>query len=799
MIVKKIKTNNTIKKRYMEDIPYWLMAFLTNLIIASFAIVPYIIKGHGAFALSNDFSAETIPFGMLINKAYKSGEILWNSYIDLGSNFLESLNGYNSSPFLILQLLFPADFFPYIIGWIIIFKYSIAGLTSSLYLNRYTKKKYIVIIGSILYTFSSFQCTTIIFQFQDMVALFPLMLYSLEIFMEEKKKTPFIFACVLNCLCSVVGFVGIAFFLIIYFLIRYAIPQIKKNMIKGFGYMISNGVKLSLLAIISMSTIAIWVIPTIINLLGNTRASNRIICADWFNISTNSILMSIKSFFLPAEPMNYYFTVAPDNWMTNAAYIPLFGLTLVIAYIISNKGWLRNLVLLLLVMAIIPVLNSVFYLFAAEPYHRWYYMLTLIFALISCKVLENIEDYKILHAMIITFLVLCFYVYIVKFSNYNGDNTSIIYNNKGFFYSVLYAFCGLVAVGALYYVIVSNKHNLICEKLVVLCVGIFSVIQLFTIINQYQNHIDNTDKDFNSYHNNYSQSVVNYLTDVSNKLDNDIGAYRYYFDENIGYTYYNIGMTNSLPTINSFISTLSNSIFDFYKSIDSERGTMTPFCTDKLLNLLGVKYIVCESGYEDYPIIKTFVNQNGQKFYLKENLFALPIGFGYDTYITKNEFNNLDTTDAKVAAMITSMVIDDEIENKVSSVLKHLDIELNNDSLNSHLREQIEKRQDDSCENYQKGINSFSVNYYTEQEKYVFFSVPYEKWWKATVNGESADILDINGLMAVKVGDGKNEICFTYVYYPFYVGLAIAIVGIVISIVILFLEIRKYSLYSIAP
>ena len=45
----------------------------------------------------------------------------------------------------------------------------------------------------------------------------------------------------------------------------------------------------------------------------------------------------------------------------------------------------------------------------------------------------------------------------------------------------------------------------------------------------------------------------------------------------------------------------------------------------------------------------------------------------------------------------------------------------------------------------------------------VFFSVPYESGWTATVNGEPVDIEKVNiGFMAVKVPAGTSEIQFHY-------------------------------------
>ena len=50
----------------------------------------------------------------------------------------------------------------------------------------------------------------------------------------------------------------------------------------------------------------------------------------------------------------------------------------------------------------------------------------------------------------------------------------------------------------------------------------------------------------------------------------------------------------------------------------------------------------------------------------------------------------------------------------------------------------------------------------SDGSKYAFFSVPYADGFRAYVNGEETEILQANGMMAVRLEDGKNEIRFVY-------------------------------------
>lgn len=125
-----------------------------------------------------------------MNYSLKNGSFLWTWYNDLGSNFIGTFSFYNLfSPFNMIGYVFPEKFFEYLIGPIFILKYGVAGLTSYLFFKRYVKNKNYALIGSLLYSFSGFQLTNILFyHFHDVFALFPLLLYTLDNLVYENKK-----------------------------------------------------------------------------------------------------------------------------------------------------------------------------------------------------------------------------------------------------------------------------------------------------------------------------------------------------------------------------------------------------------------------------------------------------------------------------------------------------------------------------------------------------------------------------------------------------------------------------------
>lgn len=124
----------------------------------------------------------------------------WN--LDLGTSAINGLSFYNlGSPFLWIALIFPVRCFPYIVGFLYILKYTIAAVFSYLYIKLFVNDSKYAIIGALLYSFSSFQATNLLFyHFHDVVAFFPLLLYGLEKLIQEKQYFQlFVFAVFINC------------------------------------------------------------------------------------------------------------------------------------------------------------------------------------------------------------------------------------------------------------------------------------------------------------------------------------------------------------------------------------------------------------------------------------------------------------------------------------------------------------------------------------------------------------------------------------------------------------------------
>lgn len=740
MISEKLR-NGTIKIGIRVFLLNWFLAF------CSFGY--FLIKYKGLLFLACDFDAQELAFHIFTNRAIKSGDIYFNWAIDMGSDFISSFSFYNlGSPFFWISLLFPATLFPYEVGWIFLFKYAVAGLTSYCYLQRYFDRKWCAVLGSVLYAFCGYQAANIVFyHFHDAVAFFPLLLIGLEQLVEEKKFGRLALAVWINALVNWNFFIGEVVFLILYYLIRYdALVKIKE---KKWMVLIREIILCLIEGILGIGMAAVIFIPSVVAILSNNRISNHILGANAVSFSSRDYLQLIKALLLPNETLCNQSALAATNWYSIAAYLPAIGISFVVAYVMINKtDWISKLLKVALLFALIPLFNNVFTLFNAESYRRWYYMPILIMVLASAKIMEKIQEDEKTRRIVVrggmgaffSILVLSGYLWFYKWSS---DKANAINSPKTFLLYLMLGMISLLLVIVLVKYIWNRKYFYPFLLSIIASVGCINI--MFNIVRYHQH------ADWKS-----GTEAYNEIVRTGENLQSDILPYRYAMAD----SYYNRNMGSSLTSIDSFISTVDSGIFEFYDAIGKHRHTQTPDGPDGTNELLSVKYYITEKKREKEEASEVYDN-GSRKVYVYEEYHAIPIGFTYDSYILESEFKELK---AEIAArvMLRTLVVKDNKEELVQNRLEHYDLNSAEEFSSENKEKDISNRKMESSREFEHSTTGFSSYMLCSADKYAFYSVPFSARWSATVNGEPVEILNINGLMAVPVWEGENRIEFIY-------------------------------------
>lgn len=757
-----------------------MKAVFINWFIAFVAFAPFLLNSNGLFSLSNDFDAQELAFNMFVNREIKAGNVFYNWSIDLGSDFIGSFSFYNlGSPFLWLTLIFPPEMFPYLVGWIYMLKYAIAGLSSYLYLEQYVENKNCAIIGSVLYAFSGYQAANLVFyHFHDVVAFFPLLLLGIDEALTKKKKGKMALAVFINALVNWNFFFGQVVFSVLYYIFRYAaFQQIRIGQWKS---VIKQAVVCMVEGAIGVGMSAVLFIPSVYSILNNDRISNHIKGADALAFSTQDYLQLIKALLLPNETLCNQSVLSADNWYSIAAYLPFVSIIFVAVYVQMNRQtWLSGLLKISLIAAVVPVFNNVFASLNAEPYRRWYYMPILMMVLASVKVLESVSteekvrEKSIIWAYYALAAVFLLFVYLMYFE-WSDSKENAVNNYKVF---LIYTILGVTGILFTVYLVKNLYRWWYFYHAFLLAVGIVgSVNIIFNIVRYHQNA---------DYHS--TQEVYHDIVKSTEPLQSDIIPYRYAMNE----PYYNRNLANSLTSKDSFISTVDSGIFEFYDAIRCHRHNMTNPGPDGTIELLSGKYYVQDEKWENDTPYK--VIDNGSKnVYIYEDRNALPIGFAYDTYILKSEF---DTLQPEILSwvMMRTLVVKDEDEELVSETLNHYDLNCGDIFSIENKHRDIMNHRKESSTAFEHSTTGFSTVIHADGNKYAFFSVPYSTRWSATVNGHSKKILNVNGLMAVPIDSGKNSIEFHYDTTINKIGLAVSFMAVLLFIMWSVWKPKKYN------
>lgn len=751
-----------------------LMTFLWALGLSLGIFIVWIIYHSGYFFFYGDFNVQQIPFNQMIHDSIRNGNIGWSYTTDLGANIIGSYSFYNiGSPFFWLTLPFPSEVVPYLIAPLLMLKFALAATGAYVFMRRYVKNQYYAMIGALLYAFSGFGIYNIFFNhFHEAMVTFPFMLAAMDAHIYDKRKGVLGLSVFAAAFVNYYFFAAQAVFVFIYWCFRMVSGSFKMR-IRDFFVM-------ALEIIIGFLCASVILIPSIYAVLQNSRVSNW--PHGWNAVvytSEQRYLHIIESFFFPPD-MPAYSTFTPDSnakWASVAAWLPLFSMVGVFTfYKLKTHKWLREFIPFLFVVCLVPVLNCLFQLLNITFYARWYYMFTLMLSMATILCLDH-EEVNYRPAIIRTFVITAGLTLLVGvmpekwFTDEDFDGTIGLEKYADRFWAwVAVAFIGLIALT----VILSLRKNR----------RVFNTslaIGLSVLILGYGNLLVGTGVVNSNYSHSYIADDVIGNRGVFNEELKDLTEVRSDFYEMMD----NVGMYWQIPTIQAFHSIVPGSVMDFYKSVGVERSVGSRPKTDVygIRGLLSVKYLfdlednkdfTTELGSTEMPGWSKKLSKNNYTVY--ENDYFIPYGFTYDEYITDEEYEDSYESNRHLL-LLKAMVLTPEQAKRHGDILKHhtstFDFSYNESQYFRDCRARASKTCDSVIFDSSRITATFTAD---DKDELVFFSIPYEPGWSATVNGEPATVEKVNvGFMAVRVPAGRtSEIVFTYTTPGLALGAAVS-------------------------
>ena len=741
---------------------FWQAVGLCALTAAIFFLPFYLLDG-GFFHYAGDFNSQQISFYRYMNGFVKGAGYPDSAFAgaprntfswatDLGSGVMNAYSFYlYGSPFFWLSVLLPQSWLPYMMVPLLVLKFGVAGGGAFLYLRRYVKNENYAVLGACLYALSGFAVYNVFFNhFVDVVALFPYLLWALDEAIYENRHGLFAFWVAVNLLNNYFFFVGQVIFLCIYFVCKLTAKDFRLTGRK-FGHLLWESV-------LGVAMGCLLLFPAVLSLLQNPRTID--LSSGWGFLTYAKVqqyLAILLSWILPPDSpyLTSVWSEGVIKWTSMTAYLPLCSLAGAMAYWRSRKAdSKKRIVAVCAVCALVPVLNSAFYALNSSYYARWYYMPTLILAAMTVNALEDPEIDLDAPARGISWIMLATLVFaVVPVRDDTTETWSFgVLKNPGQFFTVLgFGLLGLMLYRYLCGVWRQNSRfaqRMTAAVLVFACV--FTMVHIgIGKFGQWHTDSDLVEQDTNAL------LLKNELPEGDYRID----TYKIHD---------NIGMWLDKSCLQYFGSTAAPSILSFYPGLGVKRDVRSePEITNYALRgLLSVEYLITtpekrESFEDEADEGWTYLGDvDGYTLYRNDNY--VPMGFTYDYYVTKATYEASVKT-LRSNLLMRALVLEDEDAEKYSSYLTELPDALLDDLHYDSYTQDCADRRAHSCSVFQMNNAGFHAEITLDKPNLVFFSVPYDDGFTAYVNGEKADILQVDeGLMAVLCPAGASSIDFVY-------------------------------------
>ncbi|MDL2216060.1 YfhO family protein [Ruminococcaceae bacterium OttesenSCG-928-N02] len=761
----------------------YMQAFFIGLVVAMCIFLPFLIVDKGFFLYCGDYNSQQIPFYTYVHNAIRTGNINYSWETDLGTSFLNAYSYYmGTSPFMLLLLPFPSSWVPYLMAPLMAIKLATATFSSYGFLRRYAKGHGYALFGALLYAFSGYSIYNIFFNsgFLEAIALFPFTLWAMDHYFATNRRGPFALSLAINLFNNYFFFFGQAIFIAIYYFVRLLSGGYPRSLKKFYGFAFE--------AVIGSLMGFLPALPALLNMLDNPRVANGLSGFGYLlHGSVQQYMAIFYSAFFPPDPpyLPNLFTNGSIRWTSLSAYLPLVSFAGVATYLIAKKGkkdWLKNMLYVSFIMALVPVLNNAYYAFNVNYYARWFNMPILLMALASMRVVQN-RVYQPRTGMRFTCIVMAIYLLFGLIPLERDDGTwqiGLAGNPAKYWLTFFTAVLGLL----LFYLLLlsrDGKHPELFTRRLLSCTMVF--ILLFSIIHISLGKFPQWERDSSYKELTYDVSPAPtrlalgddsfYRIDVYNSTDN-------------------LGLHWNIPCLQFFHSVVTPSIMEFYPAVGVTRNVRSnpPLSNYALRGLLSVKYLLVPTGQVEE--MQATSSLQGYTYYTSlenyrvyENENYLPMGFVYDYYITQNQFDMVAASQAANLLMRGVLLSDEQIEE-----FAHLLTPLAGDQLTGLVYETYVQDANilraKGVENFQADTNGFTCNITLGQESLVFFSVPYDQGFTAYVNDEEVQIESVsNGMSAIICPSGENNIRFEYLTYGLRTSMACVGVAFVIFAVYL--------------
>ncbi len=763
--------------------------FLLAMAMTLICFLPFLIRDKGLFIYFGDYNMQQIPFYLKIHEAVRNGHFFWDMTTDLGSSIYTSYSFYLlGSPFFWITVPFPKQAVPYLLPFLQMIKIALACLGGYHYSRQFVKDTRCACLSGLLYSFSGFTLVSLVFNhFGEVVAFFPFYLLAADRLAQKKNYGMFSLLTALMAITNYFFFFGEVLFLLLYLLIRYGTDAAwhmkeKLSLWARFIAELLSGVFLS----------AFFLLPSLLAVAGNTRLSETIFDRNPLIYSdVRTYLALLKSLVLPPDTIQgeTLFGTEEGTLASLSLFLPLFACCGVIAYFIQKKGWdfFKKLCLVCLLLAVIPLGNSLFAAGNATYYTRWFFMPLLLMAVMTASAVDSFEPKPFTIGTLFWGGMLLFFLLtnmITKSATVDATGIFLIKNRSSYETELTVGICSFLILVYLVWILkkdTKKKYLTAFLGAAILCCTATCYLHMNTGSKQV------TDSGRSIYKNQLD-------ADTSQFLPKEDDFYR--FEADTGSNHYIL--TQEMPSVSCFLSTVSGSIMDFYKFAGTNRtvSSQIPYDRTALRDLLSVRYFLqdaqmpADSGDSAQELLSGYPSVTKENGYLVyENKDYLHMGTIFSYYMKRSEYETLSDTQ-KNAVLLHAMVIEDKDCKNLESLsgvtlLSAGDFkEMTKDSRpEDDEKTQCTALNQTAAKTFCYDNTSLTFTYDHAKNGLAFLSIPYSSGFTAYADGKETPLFVTDGgLMTTILPKGTTKLTLVYREPGLVPGIVISLIGIALLV-----------------
>lgn len=556
----------------------------------------------------------------------------WDFSIGMGSDILTTFNYYIiGDPLTLLSALVPVKYTPYLFNFLSILRYYLSGIFFALFcFERKHKSGTGVMVGAFVYIFGSFAlfAGTKHPYFVNAMIYLPILLICVERIL--KNRNP-IYLALIVCIAEISNFYF--FYVLVIATVVYVLVRLFEIYKTDIRAMIAPLFRIAASSVIGVIMGSAIFVPVVTRLLSDSRMS----------IDTSYPFLHPLSYYksLPGGLVSYDYCGAS----TYLGYSVIILFALVALFTVKKKNKSEKIFLIICAAGFATPWFASFANGFSYPTNRWLFTFSLALAFTVSACWERIfrADKKrtlIIAVVPLVYAALCF------LSDHTEKKNMLISTGLIVIISACLIFNRFVRV-----------KNVNIKKLVSSAVV---VVSLLSVVVNAQFSFENLSKYFTVGYINTAVTKDTVAIKKQSKLDPDKGFYRYTGDE-LGV---NDNVRQRMNNTQQYWSLSNGAVSDFHNAVSLNEPYyqwVNGFDEITSVNTLSsVKYYY-DADNKNTNIPYGYIETETENVYLNTNY--LPLGYTYNSFISREAFDSLPTSLAKQQAMLQGVILEETTDH----------------------------------------------------------------------------------------------------------------------------------------